>query len=113
MTWQRGFTNMAQGALLASHMLESSGRSDAQSAVMVLSDGRYSMQFQTAEAFAELKDKNVMVYMAPVGDLSPEVEALKHMASQPWMTNFEQIPSMTELEFNPGIWGHRLIQKFC
>jgi hypothetical protein len=113
MSWLRGFTNMAQGAVLAGKLFESGGRPDAQSAVLVLSDGRYSMHFQTAEAFAELKDKNIAVFMAPVSDPSPEVRELRKMASRPTMTNFERIPSLTDLEFNAGIWSTRLVQKFC
>jgi hypothetical protein len=113
MQWLKGFTNMAQGATLAGKLFESAGRTEAQSAVLVLSDGRYSMYYQTAEAFSELRDKNVQIFMAPISGDSPEVEALKSMASKPWMTNFQRIPSFTELEFNAQIWTTRLIQKFC
>jgi hypothetical protein len=43
--WQRGFTNMAQAFTLAGTMLQQGGRGEAQSAVLVLTDGKYSMAF--------------------------------------------------------------------
>merc|ERR1740127_329298 len=57
MNWLRGFTNMAQGLHMSDVMLGQTGRGDAQSAVMVISDGKFSMKFQTAEKARELKDK--------------------------------------------------------
>merc|ERR1719262_203346 len=45
--FQKGFTNMAQGLVAAKDLLEKGGRKDAQSAVLVLSDGKYSMKYQT------------------------------------------------------------------
>merc|ERR1719189_3374851 len=49
-------------------MLGQGGRPEAQSAVMVISDGKYSFKYQTAEKAQELKDKNVQIYMAPITD---------------------------------------------
>merc|ERR1719510_2726260 len=56
--WQRGFTNMAQGLTTADSILSQGGRPEAQSAVLVISDGKYSFRYQTAEKAQELKDKN-------------------------------------------------------
>merc|ERR1719361_2482581 len=67
-TWLRGFTNMAQGFHMADVMLAQTGRSDCQSAVMVLSDGKFSMAFQTAEKARELKDKNIQIYLTVISD---------------------------------------------
>merc|ERR1719262_724055 len=48
LTWQKGFTNLAQAFALADKMLTEGGRQSAQSAVLVLWDGKPSFQFQTA-----------------------------------------------------------------
>merc|ERR1719273_162809 len=47
-TWQRGFTNMAQAFSTADIILGQGGRSEAQSAVMVISDGKYSLKYNNA-----------------------------------------------------------------
>merc|ERR1719310_2728565 len=87
--WQRGFTNMAQAFQTADTMLGQTGRAAAQSAVLVITDGKYSMAFQTAEKSRELKDKNIMVYMAVINDArDSSLEMLKEWASQPWETNY-------------------------
>jgi len=113
-TWQRGFTNMAQALNLADNMLTQGGRQEAQSAVLVLSDGKYSFRFQTREKARELKDKNVKVFMAPVTDFEGrELKALKRWASQPWETNYERIPGLAALQFNNEIFVQKFIVKFC
>jgi len=112
--WQRGFTNMAQGFTLADTMLSQGGRAGAQSAVLVLSDGKYSFKFQTAEKAQELKDKNVQVFMAPVTEFEgKELDDLKHWASAPWSTNYERIPGLTALKFTPELFIQTLVSKFC
>jgi len=112
--WQRGFTNMAQGLTTADTILAQGGRADAQSAVLVISDGKYSFKYQTAEKVQELKDKNIMIFMAPVSDGGGgELEELKKWASQPWHTNYERIPGLAALRYNMDIYSQKLLEKFC
>merc|ERR1719422_1953444 len=92
-TWQRGFTNMAQAFTTADTILGQGGRPEAQSAVMVISDGKFSFRYQTAEKAQELKDKNVQIYMAPIAETKDKyLFELMQWASQPWQTNYERIP---------------------
>jgi hypothetical protein len=112
--WQRGFTNMAQAFQTADIMLGQTGRAEAQSAVMVITDGKYSMAFQTAEKARELKDKNIMIYMAVITEgKGKELESLKAWASQPWETNYERIPGLNALEYNSDMFAQKIIAKFC
>jgi len=114
LTWQRGFTNMAQGFTLADTMLGQGGRPAAQSAVLVISDGKYSFKFQTAEKAQELKDKNVQIFMAPITEvIGEELKDLKAWASSPWETNYERIPGLSPLKFNSELFVQKLIAKFC
>jgi len=114
MEFQKGFTNMAQAFTAADKMLSLGGRSEAQSAVLVISDGKYSMKYQTAEKSAELKDKNIQIFMAPVTDVEgKELMDLKDWASQPWETNYERIPGFAALKFNADIFAEKLVAKFC
>jgi len=112
--WQRGFTNMAQAFATADTILSQGGRPEAQSAVMVISDGKFSFKYQTAEKAQELKDKNVHIYMAPITDTREKsLVELKKWASKPWPTNYERIPGLKALKGNAGIFIQKLIVKFC
>merc|ERR1719361_3050022 len=112
--WQRGFTNMAQAFTTADTILSQGGRTSAQSAVMVISDGKFSFKYQTAEKAQELKDKNIQIYMAPVADTKDDsLKVLKSWASQPWQTNYERIPGLAALKQNNAMFIQKLIVKFC
>ena len=113
-SWQRGFTNMAQAFTTADTILGQGGRAEAQSAVMVISDGKFSFKYQTAEKAQELKDKNVQIYMAPITESRDKsLFELMKWASQPWQTNYERIPGLEALKSNNGIFVQKLIVKFC
>jgi len=113
-TWQRGFTNMAQAFSTADVILTQGGREEAQSAVMVISDGKFSFKYQTAEKAQELKDKNIQIYMAPISaSRDRSLWELRKWASQPWRTNFQRIPGLAALEHNNAIFAQKLIVKFC
>ena len=63
---------------MADTMISQGGRPDAQSAVLVLSDGKYSFKHQSAGKARELKDNYVQVFMAIVTDFEgQELEALR------------------------------------
>jgi hypothetical protein len=112
--WQRGFTNMAQAFATADTVLSQGGRPEAQSAVMVISDGKFSFKYQTAEKAQELKDKNIQIYMAPITDTREKsLVELKKWASKPWQTNYERIPGLKALKGNADIFIQKLIVKFC
>merc|ERR550534_149213 len=104
-TWQRGFTNMAQAFATADTMLGQGGRPEAQSAVMVISDGKFSFKYQSAEKAKELKDKNVQIYMAPITESKDKtLLELKKWASKPSRTNFERIPGLAALKYNNALF---------
>jgi hypothetical protein len=113
--WQRGFTNLAQGFVLADTMFQQKGRGAAQSAVMVIWDGKYSFAFETGQKAKQLKDKNTMIYMAPVAEQLGEeqIAAMHRWASFPWDTNYEHIPGLLELSTNEDVYIQKVIVKFC
>merc|ERR1719492_102084 len=112
--WQKGFTNMAQAFSTADIILTQGGRAEAQSAVMVISDGKFSFKYQTAEKAQELKDKNIQIYMAPItASRDKSLVELKKWASHPWQTNYERIPGLDALKQNAKIFVQKLLVKFC
>jgi len=114
-TWQKGFTNLAQGFALADKMLTEGGREDAQGAVMVLWDGKVNFEFQTKQQAKALRDKNIYIFIAPVIDTSgEELDFMKtELASQPWETNFLRIPGLLALKENEALFQGQIIAKFC
>jgi hypothetical protein len=112
--WLRGFTNMAQGFQTADVMLGQTGRPDAQSAVMVISDGKFSMEFQTAEKARELKDKNVMIYLVAISSDKPkDLGTFRSFSSFPRRSNNVRIPGLDALKFNAELFTGQIIAKFC
>jgi len=112
--WAKGFTNMAQGFQMADVMLSQTGRADAQSAVLVISDGKYSMAYQTAEKARELKDKNIMIYLVPISDVEgSDLNTFREFSSFPHETNYQRIPGLSALEFNTDLFVGTIIAKFC
>jgi len=113
MTWQRGLTNMMQALKLADKMLES-GRPDAQSAVLVITDGKYTNAFTTAQRVQQLKDKNIQIFMAPISAYdSDNLEVLKKWASSPWEQNYLRIPGIESLNNNYDSYAQDLVARFC
>lgn len=114
LTWQRGFTNLAQGFHMADVLLSQTGRADAQSAVMVIGDGKYSMAYQTKEKVQELKDKSVMVFLVPISEAKgPDLEEFRSFSSFPHETNYLLIPGLDAVKFNAELFAGQVIAKFC
>jgi hypothetical protein len=111
--WQRGFTNMMQ-ALQAADNMFGDGRDDAQSAVMVISDGKYTNAYRTTMKAQALKDKGVQIFMAPIAESSTKnLQVLRGWASEPWETNYERIPGLDALLNNEPEYAQKLLVKFC
>merc|ERR1719253_1158296 len=88
MVQKKGFTNMAQAFALAETMYTSAGRAGAQSALLVITDGKPSFQFQTTNLVQQLDDKGVNL--------------IKKWASSPWETNMLHVPGIAPLEADQG-----------
>jgi hypothetical protein len=111
--WQRGFTNMMQ-ALQAADNMFAEGRDDAQSAVMVISDGKWTNAYRTTMKATAMKDKGVQIFMAPIAEyMDKKLVVLRGWASDPWETNFERIPGLDSLINNEPEYAQKLLVKFC
>lgn len=111
--WQKGFTNTAQALTLADTMLQR-GRTTAQSAVLLLSGGKYIFEFQTSQKAKELKSKNIKLFVAPVTQVAgPELDVFRHWASPPHDVNFERLDGLDAVEHDVDAFAQRLVVKFC
>jgi len=113
MVQKKGFTNMAQAFALAETMYTSAGRKGAQSALMVITDGKPSFQFQTNELVEQLQDKGVQRFFVVITDNQKSVELMKHYASAPWETNLLHVPGLAMLQADQSVWSQKALTLFC
>ena len=97
MVQKKGFANMAQAFALAETMYTAAGRKGAQSALLVITDGKPSFQFQTNELVQQLDDKGVQRFFVVVSDNEKSVDMMKQWASSPWETNLLHVPGLSPL----------------
>jgi hypothetical protein len=116
LTWQKGFTNLAQGFAAADTMLDQDGREGSQSAVLVIWDGKINFEFETKSQAQRMKEKNVWMFMEPIMETNgaEELHFMTHeLASQPWQTNFYRIPGLEALKSNNELYVAESIAMFC
>jgi len=112
--YKKGFTNMAQAFALAEVMYTANGRRGAQSAILVISDGKPSFAFQTEELVRQLDDKGVQRFFVVVSEAGEEdLKQLKEWASAPWETNFIHVEGLSALEADVGVWAQKALTMFC
>jgi len=113
MVQKKGFTNMAQAFALAETMYTSTGRKGAQSAILVITDGKPSFAFQTEELVEQLDDKGVSRFFVVIGESEQDLNLMKKWASAPWETNLLSIPGMAVVEADEGLWAQKALTLFC
>jgi len=112
--YKKGFTNMAQAFALAEVMYTAAGRKGAQSAILVISDGKPSFAFQTEELVRQLDDKGVQRFFLVASEANEEdLQLMKEWASAPWETNFIHVPSVSALQADVGVWSQKALVTFC
>jgi len=115
MEHQRGFTNMAQGFVLAQKLLQQRSRKDAQSAIMTISDGKPSFLFETTEKAKELEEKGIMKFMVAISEFpgSDEWRLMRELATAPSNTNTVRVPGFDALQDGGGPFVREALAKFC
>jgi len=113
MVQKKGFTNMAQAFALAETMYTSAGRRNADSALLVITDGKPSFQFQTNELVEQLDDKGVQRFFVVVSEDEKSLGLMKSWASAPWETNLLHVPGLGPLEADNGMWAQKALTLFC
>jgi len=112
--FKKGFTNMAQAFALAEVMYTGAGRKGAQSALLVLTDGKPSFQFQTNELVEQLDDKNIQRYFMVVNENGgDDLKKMQKWASSPWETNLIHVPGLDALSADASVWAQKATVMFC
>eukprot|EP00747_Dinoflagellata_sp_TGD_P154132 gnl/TRDRNA2_/TRDRNA2_177468_c6_seq19.p1 gnl/TRDRNA2_/TRDRNA2_177468_c6~~gnl/TRDRNA2_/TRDRNA2_177468_c6_seq19.p1 ORF type:complete len:174 (-),score=35.22 gnl/TRDRNA2_/TRDRNA2_177468_c6_seq19:179-700(-) len=82
--------------------------------VLLISDGTPSFKFQTKKAVSELKARAKVTIVHVKSLPSKEsVELMKSYASQPWQSNYVQIPGKAALKSAYGSWVDQVIVEAC
>ena len=82
---QRGFTNMAQALVTAEKMFLFNGRKKAQSVVMMITDGKPTLLYETNEKVVDMKDKAVKLFFAPITEAKGKGSGSREEVGKPAM----------------------------
>lgn len=114
LSFLKGFTNMAQAFAVSEKMYTEAGRADAQSAIMVITDGKPSFTFQTQQKVDELEDKGIQrFFVTIIEDEGDETDLMKKWASDPWWTNHIHIPGFLSLQATNDTYVQKALVMFC
>jgi len=113
--WEKGFTNMAQAFTASEALFEDRGRKDAQSVIIVITDGKPSFKYQTQKAVNDLRDAGVHVNFVTVHPAaeSSEVKQMMAWASHPAESHMIHIPGMKALQKSAKMYATKSLVQFC
>merc|ERR1719446_818118 len=115
--FKKGFTNMAQAFSTAEVAFIQGSRRGAQSAVMMVTDGKPSFNFMTTQMVEQLEDKGIQRYFLVVSEealTDAPYKMMKEWASQPWETNLVHVSGgLAVLDADTDIWADKALVKFC
>lgn len=99
MKFSRGFTNMAQGIMKAQKMLKSSPRKDAESIIVLITDGKPSFKRQTNQAVEEFRKMGKLVVIQ-VKSFPTEADSklMQSYVSSPTRGNYLMVPGKKALK---------------
>jgi len=112
--YQKGFTNMAQAFKKANEVLKRASRSEAETELIMITDGKPSFQLQTGQALKELK-QSVRVVMVHVKEFpsKQDIKLMKSYSSSPDSENYIFIPGKKQLKLNYEKFAQKLLVQTC
>merc|ERR1719324_1209928 len=114
--WERGFTNMAQAFPTAAMITQNSGRGGAPTTMLLITDGKPSFKFSTANVAKEFKEKGGQVIVVEVNKkLGKEDKTFMEqmIASQPFEANYVRIPGIKALDRQMEYWATQVLVTSC
>lgn len=114
LTWQRGFTNMAQAILKAHVTLKSSSRRDASGLLLLITDGKPSFKRQTEMADQTTrKSANVVVVQVKNYPTKPDKDLMKSYVTKPIGANYVLVPGKKALKADFDGYATKVLVKMC
>jgi hypothetical protein len=109
----KGFTNMAQAFTKSKDVL-TYARKDAQSTVLIISDGRPSFKFQTGFAVKSIrKSARLMIVQVQANRKQEIAELLKGYVSEPWTLNYRHIKGKKLLAESYDSYATSVLADIC
>lgn len=114
MSFSEGFTNMAQGIMKATALLKASERKDAESILVLVTDGKPSFLRQTEEAVQEFRKIGKLV-VVQVKSFPTETDKalMQSFVSSPTRGNYLLIPGKKELKTNFKKYVTKALVQIC
>jgi len=114
LTFQRGFTNMAQAFKKGSEVLKRTSKRGAETEFIMITDGKPSFKLQTNQALQELK-KIARVVIIHVKSFPPKEDTrlMKAYASSPDSENYISIPGKKKLRLNWDTYVQKALVQTC
>mmetsp|Transcript_64622 Transcript_64622/g.173035 ORF Transcript_64622/g.173035 Transcript_64622/m.173035 type:complete len:1004 (-) Transcript_64622:16-3027(-) len=110
--FRRGLTDMAKGLLAAEKVLLD-GRKDAQSEVIVITDGKPSFKFATSNAATKLRRAGARLVFMPVRTYGSS-PFLTNWATHPGKENVFRVPAgLAELKSKMKDWQTKMVVSTC
>jgi len=113
--WEKGFTNMAQAFSTAEKIFMNGGRTDKPSTIVVITDGKPTLKFETWNKVKEAHDKQIKVVMVIINDKLGKKERLfmKKLATGPDDENVVMIPGVKKLKADMDTYVTKTLVHSC
>merc|ERR550537_246167 len=114
--WERGFTNMAQAFPTAAMITQNSGRAGAPTTMLMITDGKPSFKFSTANVAKEFRNKGGQIIVVEVNKRrSKEDKSFMEgeIASEPYEANYVRIPGIKALDRQMEYWATQVLVTSC
>jgi len=114
LSWQRGFTNLAQAMLKSRDVLGASERTSAERAVLIITDGRPTFRSQALTAAHELRDSaRVTVLQVKAFPNPDDQKLLQSYTSVPWRSNYIHVPGKKVLKGAMEDYVTKVVAQLC
>jgi uncharacterized protein YegL len=112
MQFQKGFTNMAQGLMMAKDLLEKTARPNVDQTVLMITDGVPSFEYTTGQAAQKLrKSGNLVVVHVKSHPKPQDVALMKEYAK--FEGNYMRIPGKQKLKEDMATYASDAVVKMC
>lgn len=113
--WEKGFTNLAQAFATAEMITRNSGRAEAPTTMLVISDGKPSFKFETWQKAKEAKGEGYKIVMVVLNDQlgKEDRKFMKALASGPGNENVVMIPGVKTLKADMDKWVTHTLVMSC
>lgn len=115
MVWRKGFTNLAQAFTAAQRVLGDKGRKHANSAILVLTDGKPSFKVQTFQAVEKIRKNGITVNIVSINAMlsKPDRKFIKSLVSPPVRSNFVSIGGLTKVKRAMDKYVTKVLVQTC